>query len=212
MNHVRRILTTLIAIVGALVAFAATSPAAFAIRMPPPAGPGRRSPECRQSSSAARQAGRSPSSRPRPPWLLPFWPCYSTAPGWRARCMPLRPEPTAMPGRAAIPAIIRWRPGHRHPGSINVWVPEPTAAPAQKPGTSNGQATFTIRRSGSGMRAYQCTEQPVGTMLSSCRRRKQPVLDSGDLRVMNYEASREISARVTGKSFHSWTPCMSGKS
>ncbi len=40
MNHVRRILTTLIAIVGALVAFAATSPAAFAIRMPPAGGTG----------------------------------------------------------------------------------------------------------------------------------------------------------------------------
>jgi len=40
MNHVRRILTTLTAFACALLAFAATSPAAFAIRMPPTGGTG----------------------------------------------------------------------------------------------------------------------------------------------------------------------------
>ena len=45
MNHVRRILTTLIAITGAPAAFAVTAPAAFAIRMPPSGGSGPAQPQ-----------------------------------------------------------------------------------------------------------------------------------------------------------------------
>jgi hypothetical protein len=40
MNHIRRVLTVMATFAGALGAFAATAPAAFAIRMPPPGGTG----------------------------------------------------------------------------------------------------------------------------------------------------------------------------
>ena len=38
MNHIRRILTALATLAGALLAFTAASPAAFAVRVPPPGG------------------------------------------------------------------------------------------------------------------------------------------------------------------------------
>jgi hypothetical protein len=40
MNHIRRVLTALVALAGAPAVFAVTSSAAFAIRMPPPGGTG----------------------------------------------------------------------------------------------------------------------------------------------------------------------------
>jgi hypothetical protein len=40
MNHIRRVLTALVTFAGAPAVFAVTSPAAFAIRMPPPGGTG----------------------------------------------------------------------------------------------------------------------------------------------------------------------------
>jgi hypothetical protein len=40
MNQIRRILAALAALAGALLAFTATGPAAFAIRVPPPGGAG----------------------------------------------------------------------------------------------------------------------------------------------------------------------------
>jgi hypothetical protein len=59
MNHIRRILAALATLAGALLAFTAASPAAFAVRVPPPGGPVQ-PPQVHTSSSAACPAGRSP--------------------------------------------------------------------------------------------------------------------------------------------------------
>ena len=63
MTRIRRILTALATLAGALLAFTAAAPAALAIRVRHRAGrPGqcRHRPRCTPSSSAACPAGRSP--------------------------------------------------------------------------------------------------------------------------------------------------------
>ena len=64
MTRIRRILTAVATLAGALLAFTAASPAALAVRVPPPGErlPGRckHHPRCTPSSPGACPAGRSP--------------------------------------------------------------------------------------------------------------------------------------------------------
>jgi len=63
MNRIRRITVTLAALATAVLAFTAVSPAAFAIRVPPPGGaggPAPAPPRFTPSSPPACPAGRSP--------------------------------------------------------------------------------------------------------------------------------------------------------
>lgn len=81
-------------------------------------------------------------------WPLPFWLCSSTAPGWRARCTPLLPEPTAALAGPQSQQLSAARPGHGHPGSINVWVPVPHNRTRAETCKINGEAIRTTHRTG----------------------------------------------------------------
>lgn len=68
MNHIRRILAALATLAGALLAFTAASPAAFAVRVPPPGGTSGpvQPPQVHTIVVGGNWPGRTPARTPLP--------------------------------------------------------------------------------------------------------------------------------------------------